>query len=406
MNYFLMHENKKLALFEVIGEQITQIRISNKENNFLPFLSLGTDSTIEGRLISWIRNRGIPVTRHRINVDLQMGSRTPFKYMLDNLGLSLTDHYWINPCNKMYTWEEINLYDNDFKSAYSLDIRDDKRTIANKTNFVPSASLKGDLKKKWIIDEYGIRRLVKGNYGSSCRQSISEVIASEIHKRQNRFEYTPYNLIEISSDNQPIIGCECPNFTSNKTEFISAIDIIESFKKNNDVNYYDAYINYCTSNGINAEYIRAFMEYQILTDFIITNTDRHLNNFGVIRDSETLRFLKPAPIFDSGNSMFYNSSYVKVDNGLLNIKVTSFKKHEVELLKYVTNPMLVNIDLLPSVIEIRNMLAIDINTPSDILDRVARAYDKKIMFLNEMQHGAKLYSYNYLKSHNVKLDKE
>ena len=77
----------------------------------------------------------------------------------------------------------------------------------------------------------GVRRLVKGNASKSCRQSICEVIATEIHKRQGRFEYTPYSLIEISSDNRIITGCKCPNFTSIYTEFIPAISIIESIKK-------------------------------------------------------------------------------------------------------------------------------------------------------------------------------
>ena len=37
-----------------------------------------------------------------------------------------------------------------------------------------------------------------------------------------------------------------------------------------------------------------------MTDFVLTNTDWHLNNFGVLRDSKTLKFIGIAPIFDSG----------------------------------------------------------------------------------------------------------
>ena len=35
--------------------------------------------------------------------------------------------------------------------------------------------------------------------------------------------------------------------------------------------------------------IWVYLEYQILTDFIITNTDRPFNNFGVLRDANTLK---------------------------------------------------------------------------------------------------------------------
>lgn len=304
MIYFLMHEDTKLALFEYDNQTVTAVVINEKAENKLPLLGRSSKS-VESKTSEWIMNRGIPVTRQGIGTDLQLlNEKSAVDYMISNLGLSLTDHYWICPKDSGYTWKNINLYENDFKSRYSLDLRDDKLSIAGKTNFVPSASLKGDLKKKWIIDSYGMRRLIKGNYNHTCRQSLCEVLAAQIHKRQNKFEYTPYELIEISSEGQLVTGCSCPDFTDIKTEFIPAIDIVNSIDKPNESNYYEAYIQYCAEHGIDEKYMRSFMEYQILTDFIITNTDRHLNNFGVIRDSETLQLIKPAPIFDSGNSMF------------------------------------------------------------------------------------------------------
>ncbi len=39
----------------------------------------------------------------------------------------------------------------------------------------------------------------------------------------------------------------------------------------------------------------------IVLDFIIANEDRHFNNFGAIRDAETLKFISFSPIFDSGS---------------------------------------------------------------------------------------------------------
>lgn len=399
MKYKLMHEDKELAEFKYSSSNaiLKNMKLVNGNLDKLPLLELSSNK-IEDRLVKWIIDRSIPTTRQNIKRDLtRLDSISVVDYMFDNLGLSLTDHYWFCPENKQYTWQEINLYNNDFKSTYSLDLSSDVKTIDGKTNFVPSASLKGDLKKKWIIDQYGIRRLVKGN---TCRQSLCEILASEIHKRQGRFEYTPYSLIQISSDGNLITGCECPNFNTINTEFIPAIDIINSIKKSNNVNYYETYIKYCELHGIN---IREFMEYQILTDFIISNTDRHLNNFGMIRDSKTFELIKPAPIFDSGNSMFYNTNIIKVNYGLLNIGVISFKKHEIELLKYVTNPMLVNLYLLPSEIEVVNLFLMDESCNEEIAKKLGRAYKRKIEFVRELQGGIKIYSYNYLKEHNVKL---
>lgn len=402
MIYFLMHENDKLALFEYENQSILGLVINDKMADKLPFLEMSSKS-LEDKIAKWILNRSIPVTRERIEVDLSMlDTKNVYDYMITNLGLSLTDHYWICPKDCDYTWENINLYENDFLSTYSLDLRDDKKSIAGKTNFVPSASLKGDLKKKWIIDEFGIRRLVKGNYNNTCRQSLCEVLATEIHKRQDKFEYVPYSLIEITSDGQNILGCECPNYTNIHTEFVPAIDIVNSLKKSNQSNYYETYIQYCGEHGIDMEYMREFMEYQILTDFIITNTDRHLNNFGVIRDSKSLQLLKPAPIFDSGNSMFYNTGNIKTDYDLLHIGVNSFKKFEVELLQYVSNPMLVDITLLPSGEEVRRLFMKDLAANEETVEKLVQAYQRKIDFLYEFQSGVKIYSYDYLKKYGIK----
>ena len=224
--YFLLHENFKVAIFTVKNNSVLNLKINDNNESQLP-VGIFT----EKQLIERINHRGIPVTRQGLAKDLNI---TSFEYMLENLGLSLTDHYWICDIDNLVDWKDVNLYENDFKVHYSLNIRDDKN-IVSMTNFVPSAALKGDLKKKWIIDNNGVRRLVKGNYNNSCRQSICEVLASEIHRRQNKFSYVPYSLVSIKSDNNIIVGCECPNFTSIQTEFVSAIDIIANLKKPNEL---------------------------------------------------------------------------------------------------------------------------------------------------------------------------
>ena len=44
----------------------------------------------------------------------------------------------------------------------------------------------------------------------------------------------------------------------------------------------------------------------LFIDYLLGNTDRHLNNFGVIRDAKTLKFLRVAPIYDTGSCLGYN----------------------------------------------------------------------------------------------------
>ena len=338
MVFFFMHEEEKLAVFKYENHRIESVVLNDKQKDRLPMMKLSSKS-MEDKVADWIMSRGIPVTRQGITSELiGMGKKSTVDYMIDNLGLSLTDHYWICPKGSHYSWKSVNLYENDFKNRYTLDLKEDARSKAGTIRFVPSASLKGDLKKKWVIDHNGTRKLIKGNY-------------------------------------------------------------------KNDSNYYEAYLDYCACHGIDAQYMRDFMEYQILTDFLLTNTDRHFHNFGVLRDSKTFQLKKPAPIFDTGNGMFYHTNHIKTDYRLLNIKVTSFKEYEVELLKYVTNPRLVEIGKLPKPEEVYTLFKIDPSSTDEIATKLAKAYQKKIELLQEFQQGAKIYSYPYLKDHKVRLGK-
>ena len=49
----------------------------------------------------------------------------------------------------------------------------------------------------------------------------------------------------------------------------------------------------------------------MLFDSLIYNTDRHLGNLGMLVDNNTREILKPAPIFDNGNSILSFSKMKK-----------------------------------------------------------------------------------------------
>lgn len=387
--YFLMHENNKIAAFNAdAADNILNLSINKSALDLIP---IGIKN--KGELALWIRNRAIPITRNNIKEDLHKYNVSNFKFMLLNNGLSLTDHYWVlnTDENKDICWDNINCYTNNFKSKTSIDITDDIsiKELKSHTVFTPSASLQGNLKKKWIIDKNNNRLLIKGNYNNSARQSIAEVFASELHRLQNKFLYEQYELIKIKYRNSDVLGCICANFTDINTEFIPAIDIVNMYKKPNNISYYEFYIKICEEHRIYN--IRNMLEYQILSDFVISNDDRHFNNFGIIRNSKTLDWISYAPIFDNGNSLFYNQSYIPVDKKLLRIKTSSFKTNEIDLLKYVHNKLLLNIYNLPNEDYLMQLLIKDVSTKQSDNIRIVKAYKKKIKYTYDFQNGATIW---------------
>jgi len=57
-------------------------------------------------------------------------------------------------------------------------------------------------------------------------------------------------------------------------------------------------------NGISN--IKEELDKMMSIDFIVGNEDRHKGNFGILRNSDNLKWLKIAPIFDNGNCLFFD----------------------------------------------------------------------------------------------------
>jgi len=67
-------------------------------------------------LAKWWNERSVPISQGRVSQMLrEKGLISPNSYLFKNLGLSLDDYYWIRPADSNLRWEDVNLFDNDFK---------------------------------------------------------------------------------------------------------------------------------------------------------------------------------------------------------------------------------------------------------------------------------------------------
>lgn len=73
----------------------------------------------------------------------------------------------------------------------------------------------------------------------------------------------------------------------------------------------------------------------IVTDYLIANEDRHFNNFGLLRNADTLEWIGAAPIFDSGTSLWYNVTEKNIPYA--DVKCKPFKKTHGEQLRLVSD---------------------------------------------------------------------
>jgi hypothetical protein len=218
---------------------------------------------------------------------------------------------------------------NFFQNEFSKDVGEILfgKTPKDKNNISlmsPDNTSDGVLKKKWIIAD-GKRLLMKGGNGFFEQQPFNEVIASAVMRRLgvSHAEYTlmfergaPYSL--------------CENFITPDTELVPAWRVYDAYKKDNR----DSDLTHLLrcSDILEIPGVREGIDKMLAIDYIIANEDRHWGNFGFVRDANTLEWKGFAPIFDSGTSLWLNTSAIGRDT-----ESRPFRKSHGEQIKLVSD---------------------------------------------------------------------
>ena len=387
--YYLMHKDIPVCLMEISDDgTLGSVRRNEAASAHFP---LGGQMN-NMKFHEWWRDRAIPKTRHGARSALQrLGYSSTNSALVSNLALSLSDCYWIRPREEKLTWKDTNLFTNDFVDTFGeITINRDHMIDLRKETRFNCATSQGELQKKWCIDKEGRRYMIKGNYGQSYQQSLNEIFAAKLHEQQGFSEYTHYSLVRLQVDgNVEGLGCMCYDFCSEDVECISAWELLQTIKIKQNESYYYPLKKVCLKLGMSEEKFSDFIDYQIMTDYLITNTDRHMNNIAIVRNPDTLQVLGFAPIYDSGNSMFYNIPYEKLSQVRLDdIRTHSFIEKEIKLLQYVRNRSLVDIDKAEMDFSIyeKDVLERHIRIP-----KLKELYERKLEKLRMFQKGKDIW---------------
>lgn len=387
--YYLMHKDIPVCLMDLDENgAISNVRRNEKAAAHFPIG--GQMNNI--KFHEWWRDRAIPKTRHGAKNALQkLGYASTGIALVDNLALSLSDCYWICPRSEHISWAEVNLFTNDFVDTFGEITINQNHVIdlRKKTRF-NCATSQGELQKKWCIDQSGRRYLVKGNYGDSYQQSLNEIFASSLHKKQDFPNYTSYSLVKLTTESGiDALGCLCYDFCSSSIESISAWELLQLYKIRQNESLFHPFKKACLQLGMKEQDFHYFMDYEIMTDYLLSNTDRHMNNIALMRNPDTLELLGFAPIFDSGNSMFYNIPYDKLTTLHLDeIKTHSFLEKENRLLQYVIDRSLVDISKINMDFSVYFQ---DIRERQIRIPRMTELFKRKVDSLFAFQQGQDIW---------------
>jgi hypothetical protein len=300
MNYALMHKNTPVVELGIDEEVGVISKIGEIWN--APHLPVGLEMTngVPNRraLNEWWTGRSIPANRSGLREALQkLNISSPRLLLTMCCGLSLSDQYWARPAGKPLEWKDVNFFGNTFSEDMGKSLFG--ASPGGCLNLMsPDNTTDGWLKKKWIVAG-GQRCLIKCGSPILYQEPLNEALASAIMRRLNA-PHASYGL--IYEHGQPL--SVCADFITPETDFIAAWRIRGVAKKPGHVSEHQHYLACCERLGIQG--VSQSIDEMLTVDFLLANSDRHFNNFGVARNAETLEWIGAAPLFDCGASMYCN----------------------------------------------------------------------------------------------------
>lgn len=345
-NYTLYLKNKPVLLIQfekntlafgniikIYDEALIPVGLTN-------YSRIGLNNAVQ----KWWQSRIIPKNRESLN-------KTEIAQLFENtFGFNLSDQYWLKPEGSDMTWEKGNFYTNTFNEDIGRYITG---TLKKNPDFetmktdAPDLFSNGEQDKRWVILR-NKRCLLKYGRPAFYQQPFNEYLASELCSKL-KFDHVDYTFKIRGADKSEIYSsCKC--FIDEHTEYVTAGYIQFVLKKDKNTSTFNHLIECCKAlNMPDIEEIKKRLYQMILLDYIVANTDRHFGNFGFIRDVDTMEWKGFAPIFDTGNAMFYEEPThdLKKSRSLMeNVKSRSFSQtQEKELKKFSTEIALLDIDL-------------------------------------------------------------
>ena len=317
-DFTLMNKNTPVLDFEYDLEQHVVTRITHVENpEYAPLGMFDQRGNVSKRELNyWWRHRAIPASRAQIGrllENLQLESTLVLAEK--SFGLSLSDCYWINDQADSKEWAAINFFDNEFSDDLgfltlgqdSAGSSPDSPDYGSINLSSPNSTLGGDLLKKWkIID--GKRVLLKAGVGAFNQEPYNEVAATALHERCLKpGEFTPYRLMK---DGRRVYSA-CDNLLGPDEELVAAWDVIRNAKQPNNLSDMRFLVKRYTDLGLDEDYVLEQLAKMFACDFLLANRDRHYRNFGVVRNVETLKVTRIAPVFDTGSCLWSSSELLE-----------------------------------------------------------------------------------------------
>lgn len=296
--YDIMHGEKKVAEIDTRGKATVL------NERFIPYdLYLEEECDFDtlinnmNNFYHWCASRVLSLDRkyakeilNSIGMAQAMTDRDRAKISLSYHCVSLTDIYWVKKSDEDISYEKINLYDNSLNEAVvELSLRGKPMTVTNQ-ELAPDLSTKGCFPKAWIRRGKDFILLKDGGDDAVQKELLASRLCQCFDFKQVKYEEGFYDGQKVTQSKM---------ITSKQYSIVSKM-AFEIYAQNHDLAVLDEClrIDKETYYGMN------------ILDYLVGNIDRHPENWGLLVDNQTNKYISLYPIMDLNQSF---GSYDTID---------------------------------------------------------------------------------------------
>lgn len=284
MTYILMNKDTPWLLFSCERDEYDEIQLAELEW-FTKKRPLGYSD-----LFSFLDRRKAPKHRKHIEQLLERYGCTEIDgFIRVTHAVSLNDTFWVKEESSSLTWSDVSLYSNSFDEVIANAAFDGAISDTDLSSTSPEFGTDGSYAKCWIREDDGIY-LCKSGSATFELEPLSEYLASQLAEHICK-DYVTYDMDFLHNK----LVSKCRIFTDEKYGLVKAGRIFGGKKSIAEL------LAYFESIGSGDDFRR-----MCIFDSIILNIDRHLGNFGVLADNDTMEVIKMAPVFDNNRSLCFD----------------------------------------------------------------------------------------------------
>lgn len=249
----------------------------------------GLPAYISSHFEFWILSRISPRYRRNIPEILSaLGFNTARSILDVSMGLSLSDCLWIS-ADPSLSWADVNLFDNEFDETIARVAFTGENVTFKFGSPSPEFNTDGVLSKCWVREGNSI--FLKKTESGRALTLYAEVLADQVLE----YLHIPHAHYTLGRYHDHLC-CSSELFTTQDTMMVHSNVYF-------DFDTVDQMLSLFKEHGLLQSYAD-----MLLADYLMRNQDRHPGNIGVLLDSETFELKGLAPLYDNGQSFFFNDN--------------------------------------------------------------------------------------------------